>query len=157
MKKTTFTVTNLNPDFEFPSGFWFANRSDGGEVGGTPTPGYGTYADDKRGTWVWCNGTEFEIDGDVAVRGTRAFMLKQGLLQETFNWLPKNPAHHTVSPLLKDGTTANPKFNNDGNPLLFKDVGGPGDSTKAARTNDVCKHFVVTTTVVVAKKAKAKK
>jgi hypothetical protein len=58
-----------------------------------------------------------------------------------FVWRPKNPAYNTVAPLLKDGVTANPDFDNTGNPELADGSG------KANRVGDVCKHFDVNITV----------
>jgi hypothetical protein len=111
---------------------------------------HGTYnPDDHRGTWVWCNGTPFQIDGDVAERGSNAFMLKAGLDAEYFVWRPKNPQYDTVSPLLKDGVTANPNFNDAGNP----DAVGGG---QAQMVGDACRHFNVSTVIATTKKAKTK-
>jgi hypothetical protein len=150
MATTTFKVTNLNPDFEFIDGFWFKVGSDGGvNTQGTTdpsddtiTPSAGTYADDRRGDWIWCNGTEFTLDGDASTEPrSHAGLIKAGLEQEVFVWRPKNPAYNTVAPLLKDGVTANPDFDNTGNPELADGSG------KANRVGDVCKHFDVNITV----------
>jgi hypothetical protein len=73
-------------------------------------------------------------------------MLRSALEEMWFAWQPKNPEWNTVAPLLKDGVTANPDFDNSGNPIKY------GSTDHADRVGDLCKHFEVTT-VVTAKKA----
>lgn len=124
-----------------------------------------TKGSDERGTWVFVSpagltstvgdtvniGTplekfenmyDFEVDGDAADPRTNAGMLFLGLNNESFVWLPKNPEYNTVAPLLKDGVTANPDFDNLSNPFL---VDG---TTNASKVGDVCQHFIVETVVV---------
>ena len=147
---TTFTVTNLNPDFEFVDGFWFDPKNDGGtDAGLDAIPGnaddvyhapLGLTTNDARGVFVWVNGQSFDIDGDVAVATSQAYLLKNALLNRSFPWFPKNPAYNTVAPFLKDGTTANPDYDASGNPALHSD-----GSTPAAIVGDKCRHFSVVT------------
>ncbi len=86
--------------------------------------------------------TDFFVDGDATAPHSTAGQLFQALLDETFIWLPKNPEYNTVAPLLKDGVTANPDFDNTGNPFLADGV------TRADVTSSVCAHFTVETLVV---------
>lgn len=137
----TFLVKNLNPDFEIPSksGFWFRTNNDGGLDTNTVDDGtddvqiapQGASNNGERGLWVWID-QAFEVDTADAV------LLENALNDETFIWLPKNPAYNTVAPVLKDGVTTNPDFDNTMNPLLADGV------TLASVTSSVCKHFTVT-------------
>ena len=154
MAQTTFTVTNLNPDFEFPHGFWYNPRNDGGLDLNTDDDGSddveyppnGVTTNDPRGVWVWLNGETFVIDGSSSVAGTQAAILKNSLASEAFAWVPQNPDYNTVSPYLKDGTTENRNFDNSGNPATVEDLEpgyGFGTADKAFKAGDACKHFNV--------------
>ena len=154
MATTTFTVTNLNPDFEFPNGFWFDPRNDGGIDLNTDDDGTddvvvapnGVTTNDSRGVWVWVDGQTFDIDGSSSVVGTQANILKNALQSRTFAWTPHNPDYDTVAPYLKDGTTENPNFDNSGNPISMWDLQpnyGFGTANKAFMAGDICKHFSI--------------
>ncbi len=152
MATTTFTVTNKNPDFEYPDGFWFDPKNDGGVDLNTDDDGSddvvvapnGVTTNDSRGVWVWVNGQTFILDGSSAVAGTQAAIFKNALQERSFAWTPKNPPYDTVSPYLKDGVTENPSFDNSGNPTTVEDL-EPGYSfgtaDKAFKVGDICRHF----------------
>ncbi len=150
MASTTFTVTNLNPDFEYVDGFWFDPKNDGGIDLNTDDDGTddvvvapnGVTTNDSRGVWVWVNGQSFVIDGDVAVAGTQSNILKNGLQNRSFAWVPKNPAYNTVAVYLKDGTTANPDYDDSNNPVLHSD-----GTTPCATIGDICRHFGIAVVV----------
>lgn len=148
MAKTKFVVKNLNPDFPHVDGFWLTARNDGGIVtqgtidpsDDTYVPAKGTHGTDDRGTWVWCNETEFEVDGDVNVAGTNANLLKSALDDKWFYWLPENTEWNRTAPFLKDGVTANPDYDRSQNPLRW-DQSVPGST--AWYSGDKCLHFEV--------------
>jgi hypothetical protein len=170
MATTKFRVVNLNPDFEYPvgSGFWLTTYSDGGidpdtnddGVADDPStiPPAGTYSDaEERGIYVWLSPSdtsvtkyEFDVDGDVANPRSKAGMLRSALEEMWFAWQPKNPEWNTVAPVLKDGVTPNPDFDNSGNPIKWQ------STDHADRVGDLCKHFEVTTTVTAREAAKPK-
>ncbi len=82
MAITTFTVTNLNPDFEALSGFWFDPQNSSGDKTGITTQ-------DSRGTWVWVDGQSFDIDGSSGIDGTAASAMLNALEDECFGWKPQ--------------------------------------------------------------------
>ena len=88
------------------------------------------------------NPQDFVVDGDAADPRSTAAVLLGALAGETFQWLPNNPEYNTVAPLLKDGLTPNPDFDNTGNPFLADGV------TRASRTNDQCLKYIIETLVV---------
>jgi hypothetical protein len=169
MATTKFRVVNKNPGFEYPdgSGFWLITNSDGGIDPDTNDDGVaddpstiapaGVYADDDRGVFVWLSPEdasvtkyEFDVDGDVADPRSIAGMLRAGLEEKSFCWLPNNPDYNTVAPFLKDGVTPNPDFDNSNNPIKY------GSTDHADKVGDLCKHFEVTTTVTTKKVTKTK-
>ncbi len=166
MAKTTFTVFNLNEDFPYQagSGFYLSPFSDGGIDPDTNNDGVaddpstiapaGIHADDE-GIWIWLSGggktITFDLDGDYQNEPRSiAGMVYNTLDTMTYNWKPKNPDYNTVAPVLKDGVTPNPDFDDSNNPIL------PDGTSKAQTFNDECKHFNITVTVTSAKKPKAK-
>jgi hypothetical protein len=169
----TLRVINHNPAFRYQggSGFWHTVRNDGGvntmgtidPADDTTTAPIGTQGD-TRGTWVWLTpvgDTSGKYDFVIETDG-EADLLAQNLANMSYQFLPSNPPYNTVAPLLKDGVTENPDFDNSGNPDLIKDsIILIGDVTKAQKTNDKCKHFTVTVdggaiAPASVKKAKAK-
>ncbi len=87
------------------------------------------------------NPLDFVVDGDATDPTSTAGVLFNALSGETFQWLPNNPPYNTVAPLLKDGVTANPDFDNSNNPFL------PGGIAHASRTNEQCLKYTIETFV----------
>ena len=157
MAKTTFTVDLVQEIYEFPYGFFVDLKSTGGvNTAGTIDPADDTVVapigveggNEERGFWVDLK-NDFECDGDVTDAGSSAYLLNNYLLAQSFAWNPSNPAYNTVAPFEKDGVTENANFDNSNNPVLLVEKLASeypfGDTTKAYRTMDVCRRFVVTT------------
>lgn len=152
-----FRVVNLNPDFEIPagSGFWFRANSTGDLFDDVPVSPVGMSNNGRPGIFVPITAADeattigdlldvgtplerFACATDFLVDDSDAVVMENALNDEVFTWLPKNPEYNTVAPYLKDGTTANPDFDNTGNPVLAD------GTTKASVTASLCKHFTVT-------------
>jgi len=156
MAKTLFTVTSLNPDFALPYGFYLRVANDGGLDANTDDGGIddvqvapsGAYDNDTNTKGIWIDlMNEFEVDGDVAVVGSKAYSLNAALLDQKFTWLPSNPDYNAVAPLLKDGVTDNPDYDDSANPIAFE-VGG-GGTDRCQKVGDIAQLFTVATVVPV--------
>lgn len=156
MATTSFVVTNLNPDFEFPeSGFWLSAIGAGGidpntDDDGTDDvviPASGLYSFDPRGVWVWTDGQATVLDGDRAVANTDAALLQGILESKKYAWYPKNPAYDTVSPYLKDGSTSNTNYDKSGNPASVVTTNTTTVTDTIAVVGALGVHFTVVGTV----------